>query len=182
MSVTSELIRVHIHKQAEKEARDCGFAPEAVGVVFGDSWKRLRETPGSKLRRLSSTPGHDFRLRIGNYRAVASIVRDSDGMESAFIQDIGPRGDVYERDHFGTRLKAFRNFADANPVQSAGEAVAQQYCLLDLAAALQGEVPQASLNFLLQLQQQKFFDEVLPFMPVSATSAPRISESWRSSA
>ncbi len=50
-------------------------------------------------------------------------------------------------------------------MQSAGEAVAQQYRLLDLAAALQGEVPQASLNFLLQLQQQKFFDEVLPFMP-----------------
>jgi len=165
MSVTSNSIRVHIHKQAEKEAWDCGFAPEAVGVVFADSWKRLRETPGSKLRRLSSTPGHDFRLRIGDCRAVASIVRDSGGMESAFIHDCGPRGDVYERDHFGTRLKAFRNFADASATQSAGEAVARQYRLLDLTVAPQGEVPQASLNFLLQLQQQKFFDEVLPFMP-----------------
>lgn len=164
MSAAHDGIRVHIHKQAEKESRDCGLEPEALGVVFADSWKRLRDTPGTKLRRLSSTPGYDFRLRIGGHRAVASVANDSVGRLSAYVHEVGPRREVYERESFGSRLKAFWGSAIGRSRQPGHGLVAFDYRYLDPSRASREKVPHASLHFLLQLQQQEFFDQVLPLL------------------
>lgn len=164
MSAAHDAIRVHIHKQAMKESRDCGLEPEALGVVFADSWKRLRDTPGTKLRRLSSTPGYDFRLRIGRNRAVASVANDATGRLSAYVHEIGPRCEVYERASFGSRLKAFWGTASGRSKNPNLGLVAQEYHYLDPAQASHEKIPRASLHFLLQLQQQEFFDNVLPIL------------------
>lgn len=164
MSGAHDAIRVHIHKQAVKESRDCGLEPEALGVVFADSWRRLRDTPGTKLRRLSSTPGYDFRLRVGRNRAVASVANDANGRLSAYVHEIGPRCEVYERDSFGSRLKAFWGTASGRSKIPNQGLVAQEYHYLDPAQATRDKVPRASLHFLLQLQQQEFFDNVLPIL------------------
>lgn len=164
MAGAHDAIRVHIHKQAEKESRDCGFEPEALGVVFADSWKRLRDTPGTKLRRLSSTPGYDFRLRISGHRAVASVANDASGRLSAYVHEVGPRREVYERESFGSRLKAFWGSGAGRSKHPSQGLVAADYRYLDLTRATSEKVPRASLHFLLQLQQQEFFDQVLPLL------------------
>jgi hypothetical protein len=164
MSGAHDALRVHIHKQAEKESRDCGFEPEALAVVFADSWKRLRDTPGTKLRRLSSTPGYDFRLRIGGHRAVASVANDASGRLSAYVHEVGPRREVYERETFGSRLKAFWGSGSGRSKQPSQGCVAEDYRYLDPTQATPEKVPRASLHFLLQLQQQEFFDRVLPLL------------------
>ena len=164
MSAVHDAIRVYIHTQAVKESRGCGLEPEALGVVFADSWKRLRDTPGTKLRRLSSTPGYDFRLRVGRNRAVASVANDAHGRLSAYVHEIGPRCEVYERDSFGSRLKAFWGPASSRSKNPNQVLVAQEYHYLDPAQATRDKVPRASLHFLLQLQQQEFFDNVLPIL------------------
>lgn len=165
MSGAHDAIRVHIHKQAVKESRDCGFEPEALAVVFADSWKRLRDTPGTKLRRLSSTPGNDFRLRIGDrHRAVASVAHDASGRLSAYIHDVAPRREVYERDTIWARLKRFWGSGGGKSKQPSHADMAAHYRYLDPAQATQSRIPKASLDFFLQLQQQEFFDRVLPLL------------------
>lgn len=159
-----DAIRVHIHRMAEKESRDCGFEAEALGVVLADSWRRLRDTPGTKLRRLSSTPGYDFRLRVGRHRAVASVAIDAIGRLSAYVHEVGPRREVYERDAFGSRLKAFWGSGAGRSKQPSPGIVNADYRYLDPTRATPGKVPRASLHFLLQLQQQEFFDQVLPLL------------------
>ena len=169
MVASHDAIRVQIHKQAEKESRHCGFEPEALGVVFADRWKRVRQTPGTKLRRLSSTPGYDFRLRIGGYRAVASVAHDAAQRLTAYIHEVGQRREVYERDTFGERLKRFWGTGSGRSKQP-NPGIAANYRELNLAAASLGNVPQASLHFLLQLQPQEFFDQVLPLLTHERTN------------
>lgn len=165
-----EEIRVHIHKQAEKESWDCQISPDVLGVVFAENWRQLRHTPGTRMRRLSSTPGYDFRLRIGaKTRAIASIAHDSEGRLSAYVHEVDRRATVYKRDKFDARLQSFWRNADGGPRQPNAEFIRNNYRYIDLMAAApvataSDQREPASIHVLLQPEQQKFFNRVLPLL------------------
>lgn len=114
------------------------------------------------MRRLTSTPGNDWRLRIGSNRCVASLVKASGGQMNAFIHQFEKRGDVYETDAFQHRLVQFWRMLDAAHSEIDIGLLGDRYLEVDPADATLEDLPRATLHHELKPKQQEFSDLVLP--------------------
>ena len=152
-----------MHVEAIESAERYGFAAEVISVIFLDSWLRLRKTGGSKLKKLSGTVGNDWRLRIENIRAVASLSHDNSGYKNVFIHQIDHRRDIYETDTFRKSIENFWEEASARTGVVDPNLLKKKYRLINPKLAQVNKLPKASLEYHFSQMQQVFFDKVLPF-------------------
>ena len=152
-----------MHTDAIESAARYGFSAEVISVIFLDSWLRLRKTGGSKLKKLSGTVGNDWRLRIEDLRAVASLSHDHGGNKNVFIHQIDQRGDIYETDKFRKSIENFWHEASTRTGAVDPNVFKKKYRLINPKLAEEKKIPKASLEYHFSQMQQVFFDKVLPF-------------------
>lgn len=164
LAVNKELDpNIYMHTDAIESAERYGFGAEVISVIFLDSWLRLRKTGGSKLKKLSGTVGNDWRLRIGNLRAVASLSHDINGRKNVFIHQIDQRRDIYETDTFRKSIENFWHEASTRTGAVDPNVFKKKYRLINPKLAEENKIPKASLEYHFSQMQQVFFDKVLPF-------------------
>jgi hypothetical protein len=130
--------------------------------IFVNAWRDLRSSGGSKIRRLTGTPGIDWRLRIASYRAVCSVAGDRSERLHAFIHQFDKRAEIYETDAFHVRLRRFWN-----TIQSRSRCVdisvfGAEYFEVDPQSASPDSLPRGMLHHELKPRQQQFAELVLP--------------------
>jgi hypothetical protein len=153
---------VHIREDAGETAERAGFRPEVLARIFVNAWINLRSTRGSKMKRLTGTPGNDWRLRIESHRCIASLVRDRSERLHVFIHQFDKRADVYETEAFDKRLRRFWSSLDGRSSSVDVSILESEYIEADPQAASSESLPRGTLHHELKPRQQQFSDLVLP--------------------